>query len=120
VGDIYQVNFGALVRVGVVEEVAPARLNQVARHFDVVVGEIQQEHLEAVQGISARVQAELGQLADEAYNLHFRLDINLILVNCKGYSIKFSLYSVQMFTAITKRPGGGVTLSIISVISIIN
>ena len=78
---MYQVDFGALVRVGVVEEVAPARFNQIARHFDVVVGEIQQEHFETEQSVGARVQAELGQLADESDDFHFRLDVDLILID---------------------------------------
>ena len=80
----YQVDFSALVRVGMVEEVASARFNQIARHFDVVVSEVQQQHLETVQSVGARVQAKLGQLTDETDDFHFGLDVDLVLLTVPG------------------------------------
>lgn len=89
----YQVDFSALVRVGMVEEVASARFNQIARHFDVVVSEVQQQHLETVESVGARVQAKLGQLTDETDDFHFGLDVDLVLLTVPGGG-KFTLNEI--------------------------
>ena len=67
------------MRVRVMEQKAPACFKQVATHFDVVMGEIEQEHFEAHQGFRPRVHSEFRQLTDEPDNLHFGLNVDLVL-----------------------------------------
>jgi hypothetical protein len=76
---LFQINFGALVRIRVMEQIPSASFNKIAGHLNVMMGEIKQEEFEAVQGLGSRVQSEFGQLADETSDFHFGLDVYLVL-----------------------------------------
>ena len=71
------------MRVGMMEQVSAARFNEIARHFNVVMGEIQQEHFETVQGVGTRVKSEFAQFANETHDFHFGFNIDLILINIR-------------------------------------
>lgn len=53
--------------------------NQMTSHFNVVMGKIEQELLEALQSIRSWVHAEFRQFTDETNDLHFGFDVYLIL-----------------------------------------
>ena len=80
---MYQVDFCALVGIWLVKQETPARLKQMTRHFNVMMGKVQQKLFETLQCICAWVHAKFRQLAYKANNFHFCLDINLILNNNK-------------------------------------
>ena len=79
--DAYQIDFGPLMRVGVVQQVPAARFDKIASHFDVVMGEIEEKQLETVKRFGSRIQSEFRQFADKPGNFHFGLNVYLILSN---------------------------------------
>ncbi len=58
--------------VGRAEQVTPCRFQEIARHLDVVVTEVKQEHPEAEQRLALRVHAKLDQLTDETNHFDLR------------------------------------------------
>ena len=75
----YQIDFGSLMRIWMVEQEATTRLKQVACHFYVVMGKIEQKLFEALQCVRSRIHPKFCKFTDKANNFHFGLDVNLIL-----------------------------------------
>lgn len=75
----YQIDFGALMGIWMMKQKATTRFNQMTSHFNVVMREIEQKLLEALQSICSWIHAEFRQLTNEANYLHFCLDVDLIL-----------------------------------------
>ena len=67
------------MRVRAAKEKPTAAFQQSAGHGDVVMAKVEEQHLEAIQGVGAGKKAELDQFADEAGRFGFRLEVDLIL-----------------------------------------
>ena len=68
------------MRVWRAVEKPPASLHQRAGHVDVVVGEVEEELLDAEEHLGLGEQAELDHLAEEATDLQLGLDVHLVLL----------------------------------------
>ena len=68
------------VRLGVAVHEAAGAVEERAEHLDVVVAEVGEQRLEAVDGVRFGEHAELDELADEAGRLYLGLDVHLVLL----------------------------------------
>ena len=66
------------MRVRATEEKPTATLEQSASHGDVVMTEIEQQHLEAIESVGAREEIEFDQFTYETRDFILRLQIDLI------------------------------------------